>query len=96
MVEDKDLAVRVPIIPVKFQFFKRFASFLRELLVCFQTERPILPFLSNSLVQLLRKFIKNFVSAKALAEVNTPYKLATVDLTKKHVCLPAELVILAQ
>ena len=69
--------------PVKLYFFKHFASILKEFLVCFQTDRPMLPFLAASLDQTLRRIIKKFVSTKVLEEASTPYKLIKVDLSKK-------------
>ena len=79
-------------IPVKLHFFKHVAFILKEFLICFQTDRPMIPFLAASLDQTLRRTMKKFVSTKVLEEASTPYKLIKVDLSKKDVCLPTELV----
>lgn len=76
----------------KFHFFKHIASLLQEFLVSFQTDKPMVPFLATSLENVLRKLMKKFVSPHILEEENTPYKLVKLDLSKKDVCLPAQLV----
>ena len=64
---------------VKLHFFKHVASILKEFVMCFQTDRPMLPFLAASLDQTLRRIMKKFVSTKDFEEASAPYKLIKVD-----------------
>ena len=80
----------------KFHFFKHVASIFQEFLELFQTDKPMVPFLSISLEKVFGRLLKKFVSSELLEEVNTPYKLVTLDLSKKDVCLTPQLVDLLE
>ena len=72
------------LILVKFQFFKDIASILSSYLVKFQTDAPIMPFVSGVLEGTLRQLMKMFLHKTVVDEATTPYKLMKSDLEKKE------------
>ena len=47
--------------PVKLQFFKDIASQLKEYLEIFQTDNPMVPFLGDALVDIIRTLMKMII-----------------------------------
>ena len=83
-------------VTVKLHFFKFIASLFQEVLVSFQSDKPLIPFLSNSLENIIKTIMKMFVLPDVIQRANTPYKLIKLDLTKANTCLPPELIKLVQ
>ena len=69
-----------PIMPVKLHIFRDVASKLNTFLVTFQSDAPLVPFLSDALEILLRRFMDIFMLRKVMKEADTPYKLINIDL----------------
>ena len=65
---------------VKFNVLKGLVSKLNALLVKFQTDSPMIPFMSDVLEVLPHSFMKRFVLTAKLEEANTSYKLIKLDL----------------
>ena len=51
-----------PLVPVKLRFFEGTANKLNNFLVNFQTSSPMVPFIVDSLENLVRSFVERFVS----------------------------------
>ena len=74
---------------VKFQAFKDIAHKLNQFLTVFQTDAPMLPFLSDILESLLRRIMRYFIRSSVVAEAATPYKLIGLDVSAtSENCLP--------
>ena len=50
-----------PLMPAKIDFFASVAKQITPFLTAFQTDKPMLPFMSNSLCTLLRSLMDMFV-----------------------------------
>ena len=82
------LYVSDPLIKVKFHFFKDLASHLEVFLRKYQTDDPMMPFLSNELETILGCLMKMFLKDNILEEAVTPFKLVKVDVNKtENQCL---------
>ena len=75
----KDLSV-----VVKFQFFQDLANMLEVFLKDFQTDNPMLPFLSDVLENLLRRLLRMFIKSKIVEDVVTGYDLTKIDVQEKE------------
>ena len=71
--------VKDPLIPVKLKFFAKLANDLNAFLVLFQTDKPMVPFLGQSIEDLIRKFASMFVLADTLKAANTCLSLSKID-----------------
>ena len=69
---------------VKFNVLIELASKLNTFLVKFQTDSPMIPFMSDVLETLVRLRMKRFVLTQKLGEANTIYKLIKLDLDCKE------------
>ena len=69
---------------VKFNVLIELASKLNTFLVKFQTDSPMIPFMSDVLETLVRLRMKRFVLTPKLGEANTIYKLIKLDLDCKE------------
>ena len=76
-------AVDDPTIPLKLRFFEEIAMSLNDFLVTFQTDNPMVPFLTESLDNVLRTLcgLRKYV----LEEASSVYKLLKVDFNDKSV-----------
>ena len=66
----------------KFHFFKFVASIFKNYLTSFQTDNPMLPFLSEAVEKIMRRLMNMFVK-EVLEEANTAYNLIKLDVSKK-------------
>ena len=71
---------------MKFLFFKELASLLNTFLVTFQTDKPMLPSLSETLFKLIKRILKMFV----LGKTDVPKILANLDVKNKDIYLPLQ------
>ena len=69
---------------VKFNVLIELASKLNTFLVKFQTDSPMIPFMSDVLETLVRLRMKRLVLTPKLGEANTIYKLIKLDLDCKE------------
>ena len=72
-------SINDPLVPVKLKFFVRIADELNKFLVLYQTEKPMVPFLANSLEDMIRSFASTFLIADKLKEANTCLKLSKLN-----------------
>ena len=72
----------------KIQFFHDIANILSESLTNFLTDNPVIPFLSDLLESILRRFMKFFILAEVIKSAATAYKLVKLDVFDKNICLP--------
>ena len=86
--------VNDPFMMVKFHILKEMAHKLNAFLVTFQTDFPMIPFLSDALESILRSIMKRFVLKDKLEKANTAYLLINVDLSKPESLLPPDQVSL--
>ena len=78
-----------PLMKVKMCIFKEIAHKMNTFLVMFQTEAPMLPFLSDTLEVLLRRIMGYFVTGPVLQKAATALALIKLDVTvTSGKCLP--------
>ena len=72
--------------PIRLQFFQDIANQLHGYLEIFQTDRPMVPFLSDSLECLLRNLMKLIVKPEVMEGTTTSaaFKLAKLDLSNNE------------
>ena len=76
-------AVDDPTIPLKLRFFEEIAMSLNDFLVTFQTDNPMVPFLTESLDHVLRTLCGRFLRKDVLEETSSVYKMLKVDFSDK-------------
>ena len=67
---------------LKMQFFRFLAKKLKPFLLQFQSDKPMVPFLSDSLEELLRSLMKVIVKQEVLEEASTALSLTKIDVAK--------------
>ena len=82
-------------VTAKVHFFKFIAFLFQEFLVSFQSDKPLISFLSSSLENVI-KIMKMFVLPVVIEKPNPPYKLIKLDLTKADTYLPLKLIKLGR
>ena len=68
-----------PLMKVKFQFFKDLASHMEVFIQKYQTDDPMMQFLSDDLEAILRWLMKMFLKGNILEEAVTPFKLVKIE-----------------
>ena len=66
----------------KLTFFKNVAVILKSCLVVFQTDNPLILFLSDVLDGMIQKIINIFIKKEVLTEANMICKLIKIDVEK--------------
>ena len=69
-------------VPLRMQFFKYLAKKLKSFLLQFQSDRPMVPFLSASLEEILRVLVKTILKQEVFEEATTALSLIKVDVAK--------------
>ena len=67
-------------VPLRMQFFKDLAKKLKGFLVQYQTDWPMVPFLSDSLEELVRSLMNIILKPDVVKKANSAYLLTTVDV----------------
>ena len=75
------MAIKDPLIPLKLQFLEGIASELNSFLITFQSDKPMIPFLVETLEELLRLLCVKFIGKDTLDAARTTYALLKVDVT---------------
>ena len=73
-------AVDDPTIPLKLRFFEEIAMSLNDFLVTFETDNPMVPFMTESLDNVLRTLCGRFLRKYVLEEPNLKRCLLILDL----------------
>ena len=76
-----------PLVPLKLQFFEGIAKTLNTFLVLYQTNKPMVPFLAESLETLLRSLCAKFIRKYVLERAKTAsllIKLDVADITNQQ------------
>ena len=71
----------------KLKFFLSVANQLKPFLTCFQTDKPMMPFMAGELFNIIRGLAQCFVKRSVLEGAKSLTKLLTVDFTKEENCL---------
>lgn len=69
-------------VPLRMEFFRYVAKMMQEYLLHFQTDRPMLPFVADSLEEQMRNLMKIVIKPSVVEEAKTPFLLMKVDLDK--------------
>ena len=77
-------------VPLRMQFFRFFTKKLKSLFLQFQSDKPMVPFLSDSLKELLRSLMKVIVKEEVLEEASTALSVTKIDIAKSSNQLEAE------
>ena len=78
-------ATKDKLITAKLQFFKCIAGQLQPFLASFQSDKPLVPFLSSELSNLIRSLMRRFVKKDILSEASTADKLVKLAITNKSI-----------
>ena len=73
-----------PLVPVQLHLFKDMATILNGFLVNFQTDSPMVPFLSMQVGDILHRLMRFFVPKHVLKTANSPLKLQQIDVQKSE------------
>ena len=76
------------LVALKLSFFKEIAAILNGFLRPFQTDNPMVPFLSDAYEELIRKLMKMFLLGSTVDGAKTPLTLLKIDLNKMDTRLP--------
>ena len=68
-----------PSVVIEFQFLQDLAVMLEGFLKDFQTDNPMLPFLSDMLESLVRRLLRMFIKSKIVEVAVTAYNLTKID-----------------
>ena len=81
------------LVPIRLQFFQDIANQLHGYLEIFQTDRPMVPFLSDSPECLLRNLMKMIVKPEVMGGTSTSaaFKLVKLDLSNNENLISPEL-----
>ena len=71
--------------PVKLRFFAETAKKLNNFLVTFQTSFPMMPFIVDSVENLVRSFVERFILPDVSKKANTTHKLSQPDMTDPNI-----------
>lgn len=77
---------------VKLQFFVDVASMMSSYLKQFQTDNPMIKFVSEILENIIHRLMKIFIRKTVIDEADSAYSLIKIDLQKRENHLPPELV----
>ena len=72
-----------PLIPVYFHLFRDVAAILNIFLVKFQTDSPMVSFLSEDIAGILKWTMRVIIQKTALKKADIPYKLYKIDINNK-------------
>ena len=78
-------------LPVRIQFFQDVSRILNnQFLVIFQTDKPMMPFLCDSLQKIVRHLMLIFISKEVVDKCKWAYQLCNIDLNDKKIFLTNE------
>ena len=77
-------------VPLRMQFFRFLTKRLRPFLLQFQYDKPMVPFLLDSLEELLRSLMKVIVKEEVLEKASTALSVTMIDIAKSSNQLEAE------
>ena len=69
----------------KCHFFFYVAGFLKSYLVSFQTDSLMVPFMSDEMEKLFRKFCRLVLKPEVVDEATTPYRLIEINISDKNI-----------
>jgi len=72
----------------KMTFFRSMAEHCLPFLKDFQTDKPVMPFVSEALSDLIRSLMRRFIKPDTLDAAKTPAKLVSIDITDTSIHLP--------
>ena len=75
------------LIVAKLHFFRYVASILRTFLTSYQTDSPMMPFISSDLYSVMERLMNVIILKEVLDREVTPYKLINLDLSKNDIYL---------
>ena len=73
-----------PLVPGKMAFFASVAKQITPFLTAFQTDKPMLPFMSTSLYTLLKSLMDRFIKSEGMAEATSVLKVLKIEPTDKE------------
>ena len=73
------------LIPVKLKFFAKTADELNKFLLLYQTDNPMVPFIAQSLEEIIRQFASTFILSEKLKAATSLVSLSKIDF-KDRTC----------
>ena len=83
-------AVEDLLTPAKLKFFSFLAGFLQPVLVKYQTDKPMVPYLYQDLSKLLKKLMRLIVKPDVLTKCESISDLENVNLNDKNVIMKSK------
>ena len=80
-------AVEDPMTPAKLTFFSFVAGILQPILVKYQSDKPMVPYMYQDLLKLLRKLMQLIVKPDIVANCSSAIDLKCIDLDDKNVIM---------
>ena len=77
-------------VPLRMQFFRFLTKKLKAFLLQFQSDKPMVPFVSDSLEELLCSLMKVIVKEEFLEKASTSLSVTKIDIAKSSNQLEAE------
>jgi hypothetical protein len=71
-----------PLMTAKRNFILSVSKEVTPFLTCYQTYKPMVPFLSTDLINLLKSLISRFIKPDLMKEAKTPQKPLDVEVTQ--------------
>ena len=72
-----------PLLEAKMHVYKSLATEIRAFLTLYQTDKPMLPFLSKDLYKVLKSIMTRFIKADTMKKISSAKVLIEVDLSDK-------------
>ena len=69
-------------VPLRMQFFRFLTKTLKAFLLQYQSDKPMVPFVSDSLEELLRSLMKVIVKEEFLEKASTSMSVTKIDIAK--------------
>ena len=76
----QEFVVSDKLILAKLEVFLATAKLVQPFLKKYQTEKPMMPFITEDLCNILRSLMTRFIKGSVLTEAKTSYKLASIDV----------------
>ena len=80
-------AVEDPMTPAKLMFFSFLAGILQSVLVKYQSDKPMVPYIYQDLLKLLRKLMQLIVKPNIVAYCSSAINRKCIDLDDKNVII---------
>ena len=86
----RDSVINDPLVVAKLEVFISTAKLVQPFLKKYQTDKPMIPFITEDLAEILQCLMARFIKESVLTDAKTPQKLASVDVMDEANWLPTD------